>query len=177
MYVDVAKIDRKQHLIVAGDEPWLAAVYAGFQVPKEQVPPRISGWIDVEPLKLGFAEVCGELTFSPYVACSRCGDPIQWPIKTNFAMSYRNDQTQSMQRKEVDLERDELDHYFLKDNRLDVEELINEQIQIAIPSRTVKSGADGGCSVCHLPLEEDQVYSEQPDAGKSPFSVLSSLKN
>jgi len=169
-YVEVTKIDRKQHVEVTGNEPWLAEVYSHFAVPKGQTPPKITGWIDVDPLKMGFAEVKGELKYAPFVDCSRCGDKITWQIEAPFEMEYRDHKTQSLDRKEVDLERDELDHYFLKEGKVDIEELVNEQIELAIPSRTV-------CEACELAGDSDEVYTEQGEAPKSPFSILSSLKN
>lgn len=170
MYVDVTKIDRNQHVEITGNEPWLSEIYQHFAIPKGEEAPKLTGWLDVAPLKLGFADVKGEVKYSPFVPCSRCGDAIHWDIDTEFEMSYRDHKTQSLERKEVDLEADELDHYFLKDGRVDVEELVNEQVELAIPSRTV-------CEACEVSGTSDEVYTEQGEAPKSPFAILSSLKN
>lgn len=179
MYIDASKIEQTQKLQILGHEPWLADIYAEFPTPEGRGERLLTGSITIDPPRHGFVEVSGELSYSPFVACSRCNEPIEWPISPKFQISYRQSPTQSMERREVDLEADELDHYFLKaGDMLDIDELVNDQVNLAIPTRTIKVSERGSdCGVCLQPLGTDAVYTEGETASQSPFSILSTLKN
>jgi uncharacterized protein len=82
------------------------------------------------------------------VACDRCLAPMRVTIDSIFNLIYLPiDQLSGND--ELVLERQELDFSFYRENRLDLDELVREQIQLALPmSNLCREDCRGLCKQC-----------------------------
>lgn len=168
MLLDLQKIAKASLTrIITGRESWLSGVYEFF-CPSQNL---LTGVIRISPQVEGEVEVAADLRYDPVVNCSRCGDEITWPLKVKFTVYYRK-----RDRNEFPpvghISKDDLDVYYYYDDRLNLAELVNEQVQLAVPDKTVPVSAQGdSCQHCQIDLRVTKVY----DGGKkveSPFAVL-----
>ena len=143
-------------LVLLGNEEWLKGIYARFRSSSSV----LSGRIKVVPRAAGTVAIEGELSYTPQVVCSRCGDEIAWPLQINFKVCYsrrgRNEFPRSLT-----LRRNDLDAYYYDDGCIDLAELVNEQVQLALPDNTVPVAKDGcSCGYCQADLRDPLVYGE-----------------
>jgi len=175
-------------ITISGDEPWLLPIYETFATGPTQA--RLSGSLEVVRESSGFVHVGGRIRVTPYVECSRCADPIPWPIdevvdatfrpertnhvRTEHAVSTGNrrrgkksddfeddfeDDDSTAAQRDVKLTRADLDEYTMRGGEIDLAELVNDTVQLAIPLQTVRSDPTGSaCSICGIDLTSDLVY-------------------
>jgi uncharacterized metal-binding protein YceD (DUF177 family) len=181
MKLRLDRITQPLKLSISGNEEWLKPIYDSFEVPKDQVGGLISGSLTVYPESNEIFKITGDLSYTPWVDCSRCGDSIRW--QTSGSFSYRiipvemdtvEDATGERSFSYPDAEI--LTHV---DGMLDLAEFVNDQIQLAIPLQTINRSADGrDCLDCGKSLQDVQVLrdaeSEATQSGK--FDVLKKLK-
>lgn len=168
-------------ITISGDEPWLHLIYESFGMktagPEAQ---RITGSLTVTPSTYGLYDVTGEVQFTPSVSCSRCEDMIPWEISRKIKVRYLEqspieDEEEELER---DLEPSDMDAYYIDaQGMIDLEVVINDFIQTALPSRLVKTAADGkSCLICHKDVSERAVFQDAVKPEESPFAVLKNLK-
>jgi len=178
LQIEVDSLKSQKIVAVSGREPWLEIIYDLFPVPEGESRPQplLSGEITFKPEVTGLISANGKIEYQPYVDCSRCAAPIQWNISTTFSVSYRPELA-NQRPTEHTLEREELDEYEIEDGMIDVAQLLNDQVQLVLPSQTVLASPDGkNCRVCLDPLEGDLVVSIG-EQNISPFSILKNLKD
>lgn len=169
MLLDLQKIAKASLTsVITGREGWLSRVY-DFFCPSQNL---LTGIIKVSPQVGGEVRVAGDLRYDPVVYCSRCGDEISWPLKVTFTVYYRKRDRNGFPPMSS-LSKDDLDvYYYYDDDRLDLAELVNEQVQLAIPDKTVPLSAQGNsCQHCQMDLRATKVYNGEGKA-ESPFAVL-----
>ncbi|MFW7381194.1 MAG: YceD family protein [Oligoflexus sp.] len=161
---------------IQGDEAWLDAIYKVFHAKNMKENRRIQGSVQITADDYGFARVTGEIRFVPLVDCSRCSDLIPWSISREFDVEFRPEVQEFA--KELDLNPEELDHYYLDDQaRIDLELLINDLIQTAFPTRVLLTSEDGqSCLQCHADLTKPLVVESDDAADRNPFAVLRNIK-
>jgi uncharacterized metal-binding protein YceD (DUF177 family) len=168
-------------ITISGDEPWLHLIYESFNIegaaPLER---RITGSLTVTPSTYGLYQVEGQVQFTPTVSCSRCEDMIPWEISRKIKVRYLEqapleDEEEELER---DLEPSDMDAYYIDaQGMIDLEVVINDFIQTALPTRLVKTAPDGKtCLICHKDVSTKTVYQDEVKPEQSPFAVLKNLK-
>jgi uncharacterized metal-binding protein YceD (DUF177 family) len=179
MKVDVRNIREEIKISISGSESWLERIYKYFPTNKDQERPLVSATFSiVHDASLSCFIVRGELAYAPYVDCSRCAIKIQWPIKESFEIYYMK-KTKAVPSLEEDLQEEDFGEYLLVNDEIDLEEVLNDQIQLAIPTQTVRvsSGSKGDCMVCGKDVTSLLVYGNTTeDVAPNPFAVLKDLK-
>lgn len=174
MRIRLSELREKEVVDVDGTEAWLSALYETFPVPEGAEKPLVKAHLVVERLPEEFARVTGQVEYAPYVGCSRCERLIPWPIKSQLEVFFQRDERGPSEGKEIALKRAELDEYYFVDGEfIDLEAVVNDIIQTAIPTRTLRFCADGRtCAVCGEDLESAQVYGTKSAPAASPFNTL-----
>lgn len=171
MILDLKQLtDTPIRSIITGNEDWLKLTY-GFFCPSSSV---LTGWLEAHPLVGEQVKVVGQLSYTPVVNCSRCWDEISWPLNVSFTVHYRPKRGSKSPRTNLLSKRD-LDTYYYKNDQIDLAELVNEQIQLALPEKTIPATADGSsCQYCQVDLSKTKVYGEE--RSESVFAVLAKMK-
>jgi len=177
MRVSLTDLSKSKKVVVTGEEGWLAKIYELFAAPKDQQTPKVSAELHISEYHHDICNVDVSLRYEPFVDCSLCATPIRWPLTIHEQVQYRHPPENELPR-EHNLAKEELDHYFFDQDAIDIEALLNELIQIALPSRLIKRSADGSsCTVCQRDLRASQAYEDPGDFKKdNPFEALKKLK-
>lgn len=182
MKVKVENLIQPLSIKIAGDEDWLKKIYEDFRNVPEGAPSGvgkspITGEFLLTKETAGFVRVKGKIVFKPFVDCSRCAEEIPWDIDQDINVVYRPSNELKVFHKEHSLSREELDHYYIEGGVIDLEALVNEWIQMAIPMQTVPAcTGDGHCSLCKRDMSEERVYGTPDDDDANPFAVLKQLR-
>jgi uncharacterized metal-binding protein YceD (DUF177 family) len=171
MKVKLIDIDPRFSTEITGTEPWLLNIYANFPMPVAGEAPKLSGVIELENVADGSAiRATGKIEYAPVVPCDRCGEPLIWPIDLRLDNYFQPEPDFSG--KNRSLSASELEQYYYKDNDfVDLEELINDQLHMNLPSRVTCEHQTG--RLCAPELDEESAG----DLGrKKPFAVLANLK-
>lgn len=178
MKINVKELNPNFDLEITGQEPWLERIYGDFPVDPETPRPTISGHLVIELEEAGTVVVRGRLAYAPVVPCSRCAFGVSCPldlrISTRFLPAAYNETP-----REKNLSMAELDAYYIEDDMVDLEQLLNDEIQTAIPSQlTPSSESDPSCPACKNDLSGGKVYGPEDSktADTSPFAKLRDLK-
>jgi uncharacterized protein len=113
------------------------------------------------------------------VNCDRCLTPTLLPLSSSFNLIYLPFNSLSAT-DELVLERRELDFSFYKDNRLDIDELVQEQIRLALPMTNLcREDCRGLCGKCGQDLNNStcQCVTEDIDPRWSALLELKNKKN
>ena len=163
MIVNVGKTTQaSMMLVLLGGEEWLHAIYASFRPSASVLTGRVTVVLErgsgKEPSEAGQVEVEGDLNYEPLVNCSRCWDEVVCPLRVKFKVCYRQRQRKKLP-KTLMLRKEDLDAYYYDGERIDLAELINERVQLALPDITVPAGTDGSsCGHCRVDLRDPLVY-------------------
>jgi len=86
--------------------------------------------------------------------CSRCSEPFSFPVHEDFAVRYRGPFTGGAEEEHA-LDVEELDVDFLHEDLINVDELIRENILLALPVKPLcHEGCRGLCPQCGMNLNE-----------------------
>ena len=169
-------------LTIGGSEEWLNDLYASFahtsDVASGKVTPgKLQATLELTKDLAGFVRVAGNLKYTPHIDCSRCGETITWPIDESVDVVFRPFVSEPEGGKEISLTKDDVDQYIIEGGTVDIEGLINDLVQMAIPINTVMlNESEAACKICGLAVTEDKVYGEGEPEKVSPFAVLKKLK-
>jgi uncharacterized metal-binding protein YceD (DUF177 family) len=169
-------------ITISGDEPWLGLIYESFELKGTvPVPRRITGSLTITPSTYGLYQIEGAVQFTPTVPCSRCEDMIPWEISRKIKVRYL-EQTPVEEGEEEEVERElepsDMDAYYIDaQGMIDLEVVVNDFIQTALPTRLVKTTANGkSCLICHKDVSDKTVFKDELKPEQSPFAVLKNLK-
>ncbi len=179
MKIKVADLKEPLVVKISGREEWLSTIYGYFPAPEGTISPLISGELTVNEKGYGIVEVSGSISYAPFIACSRCAEPLQWPIDRDVDLMFR-DLPENETPRERELTLKEMDDFYIKDGALDLELIVNEEIQLEIPTTTVpKDNRGRGCSSCSDQGDKGKtVYSSDSEEAEreNPFAVLKNLR-
>lgn len=175
MKVTLEELLSPKTIEIKGDEEWLADLYKSFAKSKKG-PAKLTGKLLIQSEGYGYAKVEGEVTYEPIVPCSRCADPINWPIKKEFVSRFKP-KDETTEGADIELMPEDLDFYYIEDNSLDIQQLVIDVIMTSLPSQLVVKSDDGkSCRNCGVDLNTSEVYSTRPKEDDSPFAVLKNMK-
>lgn len=174
------KVEELRHSVaieIKGDEPWLSKIYGSFGQKTPGDGPRLTGHLTLTPDNYGAYYLKGDVVYSPFVACGRCEDLIPWEIRRTFAVRFLTPYEDEDGTVEKDLTPEDLDDYYIENKEIDLEPVLNDMIQTSLPTRLIKTTADGkACSICLEDVQTPLVYEQQKAEDASPFAVLKNLK-
>ncbi len=177
MRISIRDLNPSLSLKIAGTEPWLARLYADF--PLAEAP--LTGQLEVTyDDGAGTVAVTGHVDYQPTLECARCAKGIPWAFSLDVDAQFVAAELKP-QDKELNLSESDLDTYYLEDDAVDLEQLLNDVVQTAVPARAVKSNEDETqCLVCEEDLTTTRLYSSDPTVAdakpESPFAALKGLK-
>lgn len=166
----------ERNIVIDGSETWLEPIYAAFTQWGGKQDSIITGTIQTNRDDYGFVTVRGRVSYEPKLPCSRCSDPLTWPINKTISAEFRPFNSELPQ--DHDLSRDELDYYYLDEKgNLSLFEIVNDTLQLALPDRLIKLAEDGQhCSVCLVKVCDQKVLSTSgDDEANNPFAKLKDL--
>jgi DUF177 domain-containing protein len=108
-------------------------------------PPTVSGKIRHEGHR---AHVNGRVTVGVEVGCDRCLKVIEFPVDSTFKLEYVTPEDYQVQQA-VELTEDDLDLSIFDGETIDIDELVTEEILLAVPDHVLcKDDCKGICPVC-----------------------------
>ena len=119
----------------------------------------------------------GSLIGNLKLLCSRCGKPFTFPAERNFTSTYckSSDKFKGI-REEVKLTKDDLDLTFFSGEEVDLVDVLNEQIQLAIPYRPLcQEDCKGLCPYCGKDLNDSDCKCEKGSRSLK-FSALRGIE-
>lgn len=170
-----------QTLAIKGDEPWLNVVYDAFPPPPGVDAPQLTGSLTAVQVSGGTAsQVEGSLRYSPYVDCSTCGKSLVCALDIPVNAIFQPEPAELSQKKVHNLSSHELDeYYFVGEEALDIESLVNDAVHMEVPSRPTCSSVSNQSCTRQL-AAKGKVWSSKPDAvdeTPNPFGALAEWKN
>ncbi len=109
------------------------------------------------------------------VSCHRCLSPFEWQLNEPVDV-FLIPEAQSPQEEETELELEELDYDFFDGEVIEIDQLIAEQIFLALPFKALcGESCRGLCPRCGVNLNEEPCRCVG-GADKSPFASLLRLK-
>lgn len=177
------KQSETKKISIGGQEPWLKEIYATFS--SNDAP--LTGEIDVKPEAYGTYQIHGRIDYTPIVECSRCAEPVAYPIHRDIDVRFidrdaaeagfdiegeADDGTV-----ERELESQDLDTYYVEeDGLIDIELVLNDFVQTALPTRVTCALVDKTCGISLQNEESGLVHKDKNDVDTSPFAALKNLK-
>jgi uncharacterized metal-binding protein YceD (DUF177 family) len=176
MRIKSSQISSETRVTLTGEEPWLGSIYDDFPTARSTNQPlRITGYLNLIP-ENGSIKVTGSLDFVPIVSCARCDKSIPWPVKVSVETVVLPEDSEPLPR-DLSLGEEEVDCYYLSADELDLEILVNDAIQTALPSQFVAASEDGkSCKICHIDISQAKVFTAGETDSTSPFAALKDLK-
>jgi uncharacterized protein len=94
--------------------------------------------------------VNGHLETRAQVECDRCLQPVELPVTTDFALEYISG-SEYESSPAAELTEDELSVSVFEDNVIDVDEIVKEQVLLAVPTRMLcREDCKGICPECGI---------------------------
>jgi len=158
-----------------GTEDWLQAVCQWFRAPKSVEVPRLTGNVTFNHAG-DFVWVEGSFSYQPFVACDLCSHLVQINLSGAISRSYGLELPE-FKEKEKDLKPGELDEFYLAGDHLDLGDMLNEVVQLALPAGNRHSSGHPEC----VPASEggDVFWSSESPGEReadNPFAALKKLK-
>lgn len=109
------------------------------------------------------------------VNCHRCLKPFEWPFDEKVDV-YLIEEQAAPEEDETELEREDLEYEFFDGAIIEIDQLIAEQIFLALPYKVLCSeDCKGLCPGCGANLNDEPCRCAKPGDG-SPFAKLHALK-
>lgn len=177
MKVKVEDINDSYSLTLKGDEEWLGIVYEFFAPPVGAQKPLLSGQLRIQKEIEGVYKVTGSLAYSPFVNCSRCEDPIAWPLQVSVDTRFLDQEY--THKPNVNLKESDLEVYQIVEDALDIGQVVIDAVQTELPLRLVREDEKTGrCLLCDKNVSDSVAYvDEQQPESDNPFQKLKGLLN
>ena len=175
MIIDVSKMKSIEIFKIEGTEDWLSKIYAEFKTPKDAQRPLLKALVSVDARDPVCVTVKGTVDYTPFVDCSRCGLAISWAISESIETRYLRDISDLSD--DLELDESSIEDFTLTNGKtFDLEELINDAVQLALPTRLIRVGANDECLVCDEKLSDPIQNSADSESALNPFKALKNLK-
>lgn len=176
MQIRVTDISSKLDVEIQGNEPWLDRVVKDLQEVNDAPQTSITGKILLQRDTAGFIYCTGHVKHTPTLACSRCGSPVAWPLEAEIRATWRPP-FESHVPGEIALTTEDLDTYFIEKGCIDIEMMVNDALQCALPSQVQATTENPHeCLADSTYPNDTKVYGEQDEPKRpSPFDVLKNL--
>ena len=116
---------------------------------KQASPAALKGVAELVSSTLGEIRVTGTLAVTMEAACDRCLEPARFPVNGDFDLYYRSAQSLKDEPGEKLIDEGEIEIGFYQGDGLQLEDILLEQIVLALPMQKVcKADCKGICPVC-----------------------------
>lgn len=190
MKLTVKDLKKEATVRIHGDEPWLDAIHSSFSLEEDDTcapgiddkPRRLKGELSLHTELSGCVIVRGRIEYEPLVPCSRCDLSVPVDLSQDVDALFKPSPRARDDRREIALSSDDLEDRHILDGKIDVEELLNDLVQTAVPAQSCQPepGSDR-CLYCKADLSAPRVFSsggsDVVDEPVSPFAKLAELKN
>ncbi len=120
-------------------------------------------------------KVTGEVETELLLSCDRCLKEFPFPVKGRINVLLEPVATLSHVKEEIRLTKDDLDVIFFDGITVEVDEVVREEILLAVPMRKLcKEACKGLCPVCGQDLNVKECGCK-PVVKDSPFAILKKL--
>ncbi|AEH45581.1 protein of unknown function DUF177 [Thermodesulfatator indicus DSM 15286] len=120
-------------------------------------------------------KVTGQVETEVALPCDRCLKEFSFPIKGRIDVLLEPRAVLSRMKEELRLTKDDLDVIFFDGHTIEVDEVVREEILLAIPMRKLcHEKCKGLCPICGKDLNEGACQCKR-DVRESPFAVLKKL--
>lgn len=152
MKVRFADIDSGLTVELKGGEEWLAGIRKTFV---RGIKEDFSGSIALRRLARDRFEVKIDVGFTPILPCAKCNESIEMKFKIAEEAVVENSKERIYaDRKSVELQPEDFEVYSMPGAFLDVEVILNDAVQLAIPDQCValenRESGHERCSVCDM---------------------------
>src|SRR5215207_6361109 len=119
----------------------------------------------------------GEIKTEVELLCDRCAAPERAPLAVEFDTSFIPQEVEAVKAENVELAAEDLLLSSYEGDAVDLDELVREQIVLALPSRRLcREDCKGLCQKCGANLNAGQCSCEQGEADPR-WAALADLKN
>ena len=151
MHIEVEKLSE-------GGEPF-AHTYAEGELSLEEDRASLRGETVVEGRASRKGEAIrlkGRIRAEVELSCDRCLRPVAAPLEVEFEESFVSSATDDRTGEEKELGREDLHIAFYEGDSIDVDELVREQVLLALPTRFVcREDCKGLCPTCGADLNAE----------------------
>lgn len=172
MKLAVSSIKFPHKVVISPDASWLQMI-ARDLCPADPQSTQIRGQLSLNLDSGGFVFVTGHISAQATLPCDRCGEDVKIPIETDIAATFRPPYEANIPR-EISLSAEDLEVYFIDGGVVDLETVINDSLQCALPNHLTCENSHG------KPCSNDDdglVYRDSREFEvQSPFAVLKNLK-
>lgn len=132
--------------------------------------------IQIRKKRNGSVTLLGTLEFTASLACDRCGEPVQYPLREEFQYIFTLEEQKDPELAEIECSDEDCITIHLKEPVIDVNEILREQVFLAIPGKVLcTDDCRGLCPVCGTLLNSEHCGCSAGH-GDSPFAVLKTLR-
>ena len=165
------------NLKFSGDDSWLARI-AQDLTPANPKSSNIHGEITLRTDNAGFIHVTGNAAATATLPCDRCGRDVTIPLNSPINATFRPSYSEHTPR-EMALSAEDLEIYFIENDNIDIETLVNDTLQCGIPNHILCATDDAqGCGGENADDDDTLVYGEGTRSDDdSPFAILKNLRN
>ncbi|MGI9107050.1 MAG: YceD family protein [Pyrinomonadaceae bacterium] len=118
----------------------------------------------------------GTITTAVEVCCDRCAAPVVVRVNTDFDVTYIPAELEAAPEEATELQADDLSFAVYEGDGLDLDELVREQVLLALPTRQLcREDCRGLCLTCSADLNTQICRCEQP-GGDPRWAVLAALQ-
>ncbi len=122
--------------------------------------PRVVGRVDRVGMEM---RLRGEIATTIVLPCDRCLAEIETPLAIPFDLLYTPAEAGSGAAGEIELQEQELDFATFENDEINLDDLVMEQIELNLPSRTLcREDCRGLCPQCGADLNLESCRCSQP---------------
>ena len=161
-------------------DPWLSAIVG--EAAGEAFKKGDKAVLHLELQKVGDnVSIDGEVNFSSHPPCDRClvefEEPLSFPFHTLLAPLYESARQERIEKgMEVELVREDLEFSFYEGDRIDLDEIVREQVLLNQPMKHLCSeGCKGLCQRCGKDLNAGPCNCEEKKADRC-WEALKGIK-
>ncbi|HEX4948787.1 MAG TPA: DUF177 domain-containing protein [Blastocatellia bacterium] len=123
-------------------------------------PPLVTGRVTNLGLEM---RVKGNLSATLIAECDRCLEAVTLPLATDFDLYYLPAEAQSEKSGETELLERDLDFSVYRNERIDLDELVLEQLELSLPTRILcMEACQGLCPQCGTNLNVESCNCQPP---------------
>ena len=170
LMVNSLKFPHKVH--ITDDAPWLEVI-ARDLCPTAPDNARIHGDLTLHNDTAGFIHVKGHISADATLPCDRCGKDVHIPLESDLSATFRPAFAETAPR-EMSLSAEDLEVYFIEEGAIDLEMLVNDSLQCALPGKVLCELSQGDS--CGMEADGPVYQDTKEFERESPFAVLKNLK-
>ena len=120
--------------------------------------------------------ISGSISVTIVLECDRCLEEFEFPEKIDFQLAVELEKEDpALDIADHEIDRNEMDVIFLPEPVIDVDDILYQQVVMAVPQKSLcRSDCRGVCGNCGADLNREECRCRMDDGG-SPFSVLDQL--